>query len=102
MAAPTQVLPSWLTLSTTLVTLPDGSVSTSSEILRLPLTYFGPSVSPRFSILVSACWWRNGAGGSRPARLVSDPVRVVVDMRLVRGIQAFDYRHGHDVIHTSV
>ncbi|KAI0833776.1 hypothetical protein BC628DRAFT_1307991 [Trametes gibbosa] len=44
MAAPTQVLPSWLTLSTTLVTLPDGSVSTSSDILRLPLTYFGPSI----------------------------------------------------------
>ena len=45
MSQPTQVLPSWLTLSTTLVTLPDGSLSTSSDILRLPLTYFGPSVS---------------------------------------------------------
>ncbi|OSC98533.1 hypothetical protein PYCCODRAFT_1375142 [Trametes coccinea BRFM310] len=44
MSAPTQVLPSWLTLSTTLVTLPDGSVSTSSATLRLPLTYFGPSI----------------------------------------------------------
>ncbi|KAM5544635.1 hypothetical protein V8D89_001533 [Ganoderma adspersum] len=44
MAAPTQVLPSWLTLSTTVVTLPDGSVSTSSATLTLPLTYFGPSI----------------------------------------------------------
>ncbi|KAI1783873.1 hypothetical protein LXA43DRAFT_1044864 [Ganoderma leucocontextum] len=44
MAAPTQVFPSWLTLSTALVTLPDGSVSTSSTILRLPLTYYGPSI----------------------------------------------------------
>ncbi|KAH9902485.1 hypothetical protein C8Q73DRAFT_7206 [Cubamyces lactineus] len=44
MSQPTQVLPSWLTLSTTLVTLPDGSLSTSSDILRLPLTYFGPSI----------------------------------------------------------
>ncbi|KAI0325082.1 hypothetical protein GY45DRAFT_289101 [Cubamyces sp. BRFM 1775] len=43
MSQPTQVLPSWLTLSTTLVTLPDGSLSTSSAILRLPLTYYGPS-----------------------------------------------------------
>lgn len=45
MSQPTQVLPSWLTLSTTVVTLPDGSQSTSSTILRLPLTYYGPSVS---------------------------------------------------------
>ncbi|TFK91263.1 hypothetical protein K466DRAFT_563033 [Polyporus arcularius HHB13444] len=44
MSQPTQVLPSWLTLSTTVVTLPDGGISTSSTILRLPLTYFGPSI----------------------------------------------------------
>ncbi|KAI0759585.1 hypothetical protein BD413DRAFT_596312 [Trametes elegans] len=44
MAAPTQVLPSWLTLSTSLVTLSDGALSTSSTTLRLPLTYFGPSI----------------------------------------------------------
>ncbi|EJF56520.1 hypothetical protein DICSQDRAFT_130061 [Dichomitus squalens LYAD-421 SS1] len=44
MAVPTQVLPSWLTLSTTVVTLPDGVVSTSSTTLQLPLTYFGPSI----------------------------------------------------------
>ncbi|KAI8969865.1 hypothetical protein BD414DRAFT_253660 [Trametes punicea] len=44
MSAPTQVLPSWLTLSTTLVTLPDGSVSTSSDTLTLPLTYYGPPI----------------------------------------------------------
>ncbi|KAI0749953.1 hypothetical protein C8Q80DRAFT_656064 [Daedaleopsis nitida] len=44
MAQPTQVLPSWLTLSTTVVTLPDGGLSTSSTILRLPLTYYGPSI----------------------------------------------------------
>ncbi|RPD54342.1 hypothetical protein L226DRAFT_575732 [Lentinus tigrinus ALCF2SS1-7] len=44
MSQPTQVLPSWLTLSTTVVTLPDGSLSTSSDILRLPLTYYGPSI----------------------------------------------------------
>ncbi|KAI0364317.1 hypothetical protein BV20DRAFT_868183 [Pilatotrama ljubarskyi] len=44
MAAPTQVLPSWLTLSTTVVTLPDGSLSTSSDTLTLPLTYYGPSI----------------------------------------------------------
>ncbi|OCH94869.1 hypothetical protein OBBRIDRAFT_788867 [Obba rivulosa] len=44
MAAPTQVLPSWLTLVTTVVTQPDGSVSTSSATLQLPLTYFGPSI----------------------------------------------------------
>ncbi|KAI9056801.1 hypothetical protein FKP32DRAFT_1584954 [Trametes sanguinea] len=44
MSAPTQALPSWLTLSTTLVTLPDGSLSTSSATLRLPLTYYGPSI----------------------------------------------------------
>ncbi|OJT13900.1 hypothetical protein TRAPUB_9569 [Trametes pubescens] len=44
MAAPTQVLPSWLTLSTSLVTLTDGSVLTSSKLLTLPLTYYGPSI----------------------------------------------------------
>ncbi|KAI0706775.1 hypothetical protein C8T65DRAFT_830375 [Cerioporus squamosus] len=44
MSQPTQVLPSWLTLSTTVVTLPDGGISTSSTILRLPLTYYGPSI----------------------------------------------------------
>lgn len=55
MAAPTQVLPSWLTLSTTLVTLPDGEVSTSSTILRLPLTYYGPSVSRLFATAGDRC-----------------------------------------------
>ena len=45
MAAPTQVLPSWLSLSTTVITFPDGSVTTSSTTLQLPLTYYGPSVS---------------------------------------------------------
>ncbi|EMD33323.1 hypothetical protein CERSUDRAFT_117943 [Gelatoporia subvermispora B] len=44
MEAPTQVLPSWLTLVTTVVTLPNGAVSTSSATLQLPLTYFGPSI----------------------------------------------------------
>ncbi|OBZ72596.1 hypothetical protein A0H81_07439 [Grifola frondosa] len=37
-------LPSWLTLSTTVITQPDGTLSTSSDILRLPLTYYGPSI----------------------------------------------------------
>ncbi|GBE88432.1 predicted protein [Sparassis crispa] len=44
MSGPTQVLPSWLTLSTTVITQPDGSVSTSSATLQLPLTYYGPSI----------------------------------------------------------
>ncbi|KZT06137.1 uncharacterized protein LAESUDRAFT_199541 [Laetiporus sulphureus 93-53] len=44
MTAPTQVLPSWLTLSTTVITEPDGSLSTSSATLQLPLTYYGPSI----------------------------------------------------------
>lgn len=45
MAAPTQMLPSWLTLATTVVTAPDGAVTTSLVTLQLPLTYYGPSVS---------------------------------------------------------
>ena len=48
MTQASQQLPSWLTLSSTLVTEPDGSVSTSFATLRLPLTYFGPSVSYSF------------------------------------------------------
>ncbi|CCM04677.1 uncharacterized protein FIBRA_06863 [Fibroporia radiculosa] len=44
MSVPTQVLPSWLTLSTTVITAPNGRVSTSSTTLRLPLTYYGPSI----------------------------------------------------------
>ena len=50
MSAPTQVLPSWLTLSTTVITLPDGSLTTASTTLQLPLTYFGPSVSHTLSL----------------------------------------------------
>lgn len=45
MAQPTQQLPSWLTLTSTLVTADDGSVSTSVGTLTLPLTYYGASVS---------------------------------------------------------
>ncbi|KAF9816642.1 hypothetical protein IEO21_03947 [Rhodonia placenta] len=44
MAAPTQMLPSWLTLATTVVTAPDGAVTTSLVTLQLPLTYYGPSI----------------------------------------------------------
>lgn len=57
MTQPTQQLPSWLSLSTTVVTYPDGSVSTASTTLQLPLTYYGPSVSLRylrFAIVPSA------------------------------------------------
>ncbi|KAI0346305.1 hypothetical protein BDW22DRAFT_1405201 [Trametopsis cervina] len=44
MAQASQQLPSWLTLSSTLITEPDGSLSTSFATLRLPLTYYGPSI----------------------------------------------------------
>jgi hypothetical protein len=45
MAQASQQLPSWLTLSSTVITAPDGSVFTAFTTLQLPLTYFGPSVS---------------------------------------------------------
>ncbi|KAH9838711.1 uncharacterized protein C8Q71DRAFT_752556 [Rhodofomes roseus] len=44
MAAPTQALPAWMTLSSAVVTAPDGSVFTSYTTLELPLTYYGPSI----------------------------------------------------------
>ncbi|KAI0688216.1 hypothetical protein BC835DRAFT_1419328 [Cytidiella melzeri] len=44
MAQASQQLPSWLTLSSTVITEPDGSVQTSFTTLQLPLTYYGPSI----------------------------------------------------------
>ena len=44
MAQPTQVLPSWLTASTSIFTV-GGVATTSTTVLQLPLTYYGPSVS---------------------------------------------------------
>ncbi|KAL4251328.1 hypothetical protein ABKN59_005686 [Abortiporus biennis] len=44
MAQPTQALPSWLTLSSTTFTFPDGSESTFFMTHTLPLTYYGPSI----------------------------------------------------------
>ena len=41
-----------MTLSSAIVTEPDGSVFTSLTTLELPLTYYGPSVSP-FALLFS-------------------------------------------------
>ncbi|KAI0290266.1 hypothetical protein B0F90DRAFT_1787686 [Multifurca ochricompacta] len=52
MTAPTQQLPSWLSLSTSLATNAAGQpTATFTTLLTLPLTYFGPSVSffPYFS-----------------------------------------------------
>ncbi|KDQ59141.1 hypothetical protein JAAARDRAFT_33873 [Jaapia argillacea MUCL 33604] len=44
-SAPTQALPSWLTYSTSFITNAEGStVSTSTTLLTLPLTYYGPSI----------------------------------------------------------
>ena len=40
-----------MTLSSAIVTEPDGSVFTSLTTLELPLTYYGPSVSPQLSLL---------------------------------------------------
>ena len=51
MAAPTQSLPPWMTRSSVIVTEPDGSVFRSLTTLELPLTYYGPSVSPQSSLL---------------------------------------------------
>ncbi|KAI0077296.1 hypothetical protein K474DRAFT_1106932 [Panus rudis PR-1116 ss-1] len=42
--APSQPLPSWLTLSSALITDENGGVSTSFATLTLPLTYYGPSI----------------------------------------------------------
>ncbi|KII84407.1 hypothetical protein PLICRDRAFT_46314 [Plicaturopsis crispa FD-325 SS-3] len=44
MAAPTQQLPPWLSLSATVVTGANGALSTSETLLNLPLTYYGPSI----------------------------------------------------------
>ena len=42
---PTQALPSWLTLVSTVVTDATGGISTSFTTVQLPLTYYGPPVS---------------------------------------------------------
>lgn len=42
-----------MTLSSAIVTEPDGSVFTSYTTLELPLTYYGPSVSLPLSALLS-------------------------------------------------
>ncbi|THU91853.1 hypothetical protein K435DRAFT_863021 [Dendrothele bispora CBS 962.96] len=45
MGEPTQVLPSWFTISTTVLTDAGGvPTATSESLLYLPLTYFGPSI----------------------------------------------------------
>ncbi|KAH9933630.1 uncharacterized protein BXZ73DRAFT_46228 [Epithele typhae] len=44
MTAPTQVLPPWLTLSSTVITMPDGRLTTAATTIQLPLTYYGPSI----------------------------------------------------------
>ncbi|KAI0730095.1 hypothetical protein C8Q72DRAFT_825490 [Fomitopsis betulina] len=63
MAAPTQSLPPWMTLSSAIVTDPDGSVFTSYTTLELPLTYYGPSVSLSSSLF---SWLPLGERLSRP------------------------------------
>jgi UDP-N-acetylglucosamine:LPS N-acetylglucosamine transferase len=45
MTQPTQELPPWLSASTVVVTNPGGSAVTTTTVVRLPLTYYGPSVS---------------------------------------------------------
>ncbi|TFK73241.1 hypothetical protein BDN72DRAFT_894082 [Pluteus cervinus] len=44
MAAPTQEFPPWLTPVVSVVTDEAGALSTSTSIMFLPLTYFGPSI----------------------------------------------------------
>ncbi|TCD61168.1 hypothetical protein EIP91_008830 [Steccherinum ochraceum] len=44
MTQASQALPSWLTLTSTVITNDDGSVSTSFDTLTLPLTYYGPPI----------------------------------------------------------
>jgi len=52
MTAPTQELPPWMSYSTTVImTGPGGGVVTSTTLLQLPLTYYGPSVSVITAIL---------------------------------------------------
>ena len=49
--AGTQQLPSWMTLSTAVITNANGQpIATSVTTLELPLTYYGPSVSVPLSI----------------------------------------------------
>jgi len=46
MAAPTQILPDWLSYSATIITGAGGlPLTTSTAVIYLPLTYYGPSVS---------------------------------------------------------
>ena len=45
MPAPTQALPPYLSYSTSLITRPGGGVKTSTTLVEVPLTYYGPSVS---------------------------------------------------------
>lgn len=45
MAAPSQQYPPWLTPFPTVVTDSAGTTTTSTTVLYLPLTYYGPSVS---------------------------------------------------------
>lgn len=41
---PTQMLPAYLTYVTNAITYPDGSVVSTTEIMKVPITYYGPSV----------------------------------------------------------
>ncbi|KAH7928316.1 hypothetical protein BV22DRAFT_1030802 [Leucogyrophana mollusca] len=43
-SAPSQQLPSWMTLSTIVFTNAEGTPMTSTTTLQLPLTYYGPSI----------------------------------------------------------
>ncbi len=54
MSAPTQELPSWLTLLTTTITDSSGvPLTTSTTLVFLPLTYYGPSVGSLHSNLTA-------------------------------------------------
>ncbi|TFK53437.1 hypothetical protein OE88DRAFT_1655574, partial [Heliocybe sulcata] len=57
MATNVQQLPSWMTYSTTVITDAAGDpIATSTTILTLPLTYYGPSVSSVLTSLPWDCW----------------------------------------------
>jgi hypothetical protein len=45
MTQPTQELPPWLSASLTVITDPAGELITTTTVVQLPLTYYGPSVS---------------------------------------------------------
>jgi hypothetical protein len=62
--AGTQQLPPYLSYSTDIITGPGGTVETSSTLVEIPLTYYGPSVSSHVYTILEIRWYEGGGDGN--------------------------------------